>query len=181
MFTAKRGKALGMCLYFINKNKFNIKMNNDSIWDSPFINENKNLFMFIFSIALFTGTIYFYFNRQTEQVTTTNNNIPQQINQPRPSKRRLTLHLTDLTNPKDPNITTFIEIFEKLSEAYDLFLIILVHENEDTNKLIEKYEPFTKFIYKHVKIFKLANSLFFKTRGHKRNGKKHRSLYSCGK
>jgi hypothetical protein len=157
-----------------------IKMNSDSFWDNPMVRENKNLIMFVISLLIFVGTVYWFLSKQHREATTTTNttatnntNIPQQILQHSSSKRRLTINITDITDIKNPDMNKLKELFENLSQIYDLFMIILVDDNEDTMKFLGKYEPLydTKLIYKHVNIIlTLAYTILVKAGRHQCDG-----------
>jgi hypothetical protein len=128
-------------------------MNSESIWDNPMIQENKNLVIFISSLIIFIGTIYWFLIKPGEQniYQSPQTNI-HQIIQNKPAKKRLTIHITYLTDIHNPDMSKLLPLFEKLNQVYDIFIIMLVEENENTTKLLDKYEALTgaKLTYKHV-------------------------------
>jgi hypothetical protein len=132
-------------------------MNSDSYWDNTMVQENKNLIMFLTSLLIIIGTIYWCLMGHTRAVDTNvrisdNTNIPQQIIQNNSSKRRITIHISDITDIEHPDIKILQVLFEKLTQIYDIFMIVLVDDNINTMGLLEKYEPLCDegLIYKHV-------------------------------
>ena len=145
-------------------------MNNDSFFESEFFVENKGLITVFTSVSLAFITIFWLYkglknnnpnnnniNNQNlnslnnSTVTNLNNQIPQKI-----VKRRLTINANDILIKDIDNIdlSQFYEDLDNLSKQFDLYLLILINENENQEKIIEKLSALVddKIIYKHVKI-----------------------------
>jgi hypothetical protein len=135
-------------------------MNSDSFWENNFVQDNKNYFTLSISILLIVVTVLWFIKTNNEQAmanANTESNLNANINRPnqieKPSKRRLTIHASDFLDLK--NIPAFYNFFEKLAERFDLYIIYLIEETADTNKLLEQFNVLTddKLIYKHVFAF----------------------------
>ena len=141
-------------------------MNSDSLFDTPFVKENKGLITLFVTISLAFLTIYYLYNRLQ---TPNNNNRPTvQVQQPKVVKKRLTINAKDILIPdlKNIDISTFYTTLDRLSKSFDIYLIILIDENEDQNAIIEKLADLYRddIIKKHVFKLNLANTLFKQVR-----------------
>jgi hypothetical protein len=157
-------------------------MNTDSFFDDDFFREHKGLITTIATVSLAFFTIFWLYknlksNTQLTEEATLNAEAKTKV-----AKKRLTINAQDLlyTDLKNFEVSFIYPILETLSQQYDLYLIILVCENQDTNSVLEKFTVLIDdgIILKHV-LFKLnlANTFQFKIRGSLCHDKIHQS--SC--
>jgi hypothetical protein len=135
-------------------------MNSDSLFDTPFVKENKGLISLFVTISLAFLTIYFLYNRL--QTHSTHNRSTVQVQQPKIVKKRLTIDANDilLSDPRNIDISGFYTILDRLSKFFDIYLIIIIDENEDQNAIIEKLADLYRddIVKKHVNIINIENT-----------------------
>jgi hypothetical protein len=142
-------------------------MNSDSFFESEFIQEHKGLIaVFITASLAFLTIFWLYKGLKSNAVEGANNVIiagaggaNTGINGAQISnnnKRRLSITANNiLFNSFDKiDLANCYQLLDKLSQSYDLYVVILIEENDDQNKILEKLEDLfeDKIIYRHVKI-----------------------------
>ena len=144
-------------------------MNSDSFFESDFFIEHKGLITVLTTVSLAFFTIFWLYKglKQNERTENENNNsVLDNINAtssnsqpatvPKISKRRLTISTQDLLYKEiDKMEMSFIyPLLDSLNQIYDLYLIVIINENDDTDKIVEKFSTLIDdgIIYKHVKI-----------------------------
>jgi hypothetical protein len=148
-------------------------MNSDSLFESEFFYENKGLITICITVSLAMITIiYLYFNLKSNEAprNTTNiqnnnshnqansqNNQSTQLtnNKKQVVKRRLTINAQDLLykDLNDIDLSFVYQVIDNLAQAFDIYLIILVNENEDLDKITEKFSVLIEdnLLLKHVR------------------------------
>ena len=130
-------------------------MNSDSILESEFLHEHKSLITLFITVSLAFLTIFWLYKGLKSdgtnvggQVVNTNNT--RVIN----SKRRLTINAENVLykSLKSIDIDAIYQVLDNLSKHFDLFLIILISESEDTNAILSLLNVLVedKIILKHV-------------------------------
>ena len=138
-------------------------MNTDSFFDKPIIKENQGLITLFITMSLAFKTIYYLYNRLHTQnpITTTTNTIRQET---KVTKKRITINAKDILfeNVDNIDISTFYTLLDKLSKSSDIYIIILIDENQDQNAILDKLNELYKddIVKKHVDIFNLAYIIF---------------------
>lgn len=128
-------------------------MNSDSFFDQPIIKENKGLITLFVTIGLAILSIYYLYRKVQTQETATNiaQNISQQV---KVTKKRITLNAKNIlfTDTKSIDVSAFYASLDKLSKSFDIYIIILIEENEDQNDIVDKLAELYKddIIKKHV-------------------------------
>jgi len=159
-------------------------MNSDSFFDSDLIQENKAIITILTTVSLAFFTIYWLYrglkpeenlrmqtsnnqNFENNLNNIANNNINQTnimngqtglINIPKlNNKRRLLINATNLLieNSQNIDIGKIYQFLHPLSEIFDLYMVIMIKENNEVEKIYEKFEILTNdnIIYKHVRYF----------------------------
>lgn len=146
-------------------------MNSDSYFDSDFFQDNKGLITILSTVILAFLTIYWlYRNLKPEEQNNSNqinlNNTINNNNQINPlqnnlnnrpvkTKRRLMLNASSLFFDEENNFDMSIvyQFLQPLSELFDLYLVVLIKENEEMDKILDKFSCLVedKIIFKHVK------------------------------
>jgi hypothetical protein len=153
-------------------------MNSDSIFDSDFLQENKAIITILTTVSLAFLTIYWLYrglkpeeNPQAQANTNSilinfpnvvnnifnqngvqveNTNVPKLNN-----KRRLLINASSLLidDIEKIDIGKIYQFLFPLSEIFDLYLVIMIKENDEVDKFYEKLEVLTNdyIVYKHVK------------------------------
>jgi hypothetical protein len=126
-------------------------MNSDSIFETPLIKENKGLITLFITITLAFLTIYYLYNKLQIPSTT---RAPEQPIQPKVVRKRLTINAKDILF-KDTNtidISSFYTLIDRLSKAFDIYIIITIEENDNQNTIVDKLEELYKdnIVKKHV-------------------------------
>jgi hypothetical protein len=138
-------------------------MNSDSFFESEFFIEYKGLITVFCTITISFFTILYLFTKlkTNNNALTTNSNINNRSqNEPtinKTLKYKLTINAVD-TLFSDINNCDIGEIYtylSKLSKRYDIFLLIIINENEDQEKIIERFKPLIEdnIILKHRILF----------------------------
>jgi hypothetical protein len=116
-------------------------MNTDSFFDDDFFREHKGLITTIATVSLAFFTIFWLYknlksNTQLSQEATFNVEAKTKV-----AKKRLTINAQDLLyrDLKNLDISFIYPILEILCQQYDIYLIIKVSENEDTNSVLDKF------------------------------------------
>jgi hypothetical protein len=138
-------------------------MNSDSIWDTEFFQEHKGLIVLFVTISFSFFSIYWLYrglksNNTDQQDNNLNNqnlnNLNQLLQRSIPSKKRLTINANGILfdNNEDIELSSFYQTLDALSKTYDLYIVILVNDEENTNKILEKLNPLVedKIIFQHV-------------------------------
>ncbi len=142
-------------------------MNSDSLFESKFFHEHKGLITVLVTVGIAMITIiYLYFGLMSNErpVNTNPNNSNSQTsqnigqvnsnNKKAIYKRRLTINAQDLLykDLNDLDISFIYPILDSLSQAFDIYLIVLVDENEDLNKITDKFSVLIEdnLVLKHV-------------------------------
>jgi hypothetical protein len=127
-------------------------MNSDSFFDRPFIKENKGLITLFVTMSLAFLTIYYLYNKL--QTPSSTNILDEQVQQPKIVKKRLTINAKDILFSEITNIdvSTFYSLLDKLSKTFDIYIIIMIEENEDQNAIVDNLIDLYKddIIKKHV-------------------------------
>jgi hypothetical protein len=126
-------------------------MNSDSIFETPLFKENKGLITLFVTITLAFLTIYYLYNRLQTPSTTRAAEHPIQ---PKVIRKRLTINAKDVLF-KDTNtidLSSFYILLDKLSKAFDIYIIITIEENDDQNAIVKKLEELynDNIVKKHV-------------------------------
>ena len=160
-------------------------MNSDSYFESDFIQDNKGLITILSTVILAFLTIYWLyrnlkpeeqnnFNQINFNNTGNSNNLtnPLQNNlntRPVTTKKRLMLNASSLFFDEKNNfdMSLIYQFLQPLSELFDLYLVVLIKENEEMDKILDKFSCLVedKIIFKHVKkilkkFFKLYLNFF---------------------
>lgn len=135
-------------------------MNSDSFFDTEFFHEHKGLITTIFTVSLAFLTIFWlYKGLKSENPNNIQVNTTISPNTFKSTKRRLTINAQDLlySSLNQIDISFMYPILETLSKQFDIYLIILVDENENTNDLLEKFSLLYEdgIIHRHVIFIKL--------------------------
>jgi len=153
-------------------------MNSDSIFDFDFLQENKAILTILTTVSLAFLTMYWLYrglkpeeNPQSQANTNSvllnypnvvnnifdqngvqveNTNVPKLNN-----KRRLLINASSLLidDIEKIDIGKIYKFLSPLSEIFDLYLVIMIKENDEVDKFYEKLEVLTTdyIVYKHVK------------------------------
>jgi len=153
-------------------------MNSDSIFDCDFLQENKAILTILTTVSLAFLTMYWLYrglkpeeNPQSQANTNSvllnypnvvnnifdqngvqveNTNVPKLNN-----KRRLLINASSLLidDIEKIDIGKIYKFLSPLSEIFDLYLVIMIKENDEVDKFYEKLEVLTTdyIVYKHVK------------------------------
>jgi len=153
-------------------------MNSDSIFDFDFLQENKAILTILSTVSLAFLTMYWLYrglkpeeNPQSQANTNSvllnypnvvnnifdqngvqveNTNVPKLNN-----KRRLLINASSLLidDIEKIDIGKIYKFLSPLSEIFDLYLVIMIKENDEVDKFYEKLEVLTTdyIVYKHVK------------------------------
>lgn len=143
-------------------------MNSDSFFESEFFNENKRILTICITVGLAMVTIiYLYFNLKSDEIPRNisnsvssnqtnlqNNQSGQLTNSKVIQKRRLTINAQDILykDLTDIDISFVYQVIDFLAQAFDVYLIIIVEENENLEKITEKFSVLIddKLVLKHV-------------------------------
>ena len=147
-------------------------MNTDSFFESEFFIEHKGLITVLSTVSLAFFTIFWLFrslkqNERNQNGIENNNSLVNNIISSNPnaqrgsttkiSKRRLTIETQDLLYKEIDNMDmSFVyPLLDALNKIYDLYLIVMINENDDTNKIVEKFSTLIEdgIVYKHVKFY----------------------------
>ncbi len=165
-------------------------MNSDSLFDSDFFQENKEILTILTTVSLAFFTIYWLFRglKPEENLQTQANFNRNLINLPNESynnnlaqnnltniqynissvpfvnnKRRLLINASSLLIDDVENIDVgkIYQFLFPLSEIFDLYMVIMIKDNIQVEKVYEKLEVLTSdiIVYKHVNTFLLLNYL----------------------
>lgn len=147
-------------------------MNSDSFFENEFFREHKGLITVLTTVSLAFFTIFWLYrglksneegqnnqniqnNLNIDQINSQNmlnslNSMRNKIN----SKRRLTISAQNILFTKINNIemSKIYPQLDALAKNFDLFLIILINENDDTQTILEKLSVLFDdgIIFKHV-------------------------------
>jgi uncharacterized protein YqgQ len=81
---------------------------------------------------------------------------PVQVQQPKIAKKRLTISARDIlfTDIKNIDISLFYTLLDRLSKSFEIYIIILIDENDDQNAILEQLVELYKddIVKKHVYI-----------------------------
>jgi len=143
-------------------------MNSDSFFESEFFNENKRILTICITVSLAMVTIiYLYFNLKSDEIPrnmsnsvssnqTNLQNIQsgQLTNSKVIQKRRLTINAQDILykDLTDIDISFVYQVIDFLAQAFDVYLIIIVEENDNLDNITEKFSVLIddKLVLKHV-------------------------------
>jgi hypothetical protein len=142
-------------------------MNSDSFFESEFFQQHKGLMTLFITVTLAFVTIYWLYrglksdgnlnqnNPNNQNLNNAlNNTATNNYNSTQIVKRRLTISANDILfkDINDIDISYVYQILDKLSSSFDLYLIILIDEKDDTENIIEKFSVLVedKIIFKHV-------------------------------
>lgn len=155
-------------------------MNSDSFFDSDFFQENKAIITILTTVSLAFFTIYWLYrglkpeehpqaqpnhNRDLINMPNVGNNnltqsnlaSSQSNNGAAPklnNKRRLLINASSLLIDDVENIDVgkIYQFLNPLSEIFDLYLVIIIKDNNEVEKVYEKLEVLTSdnIVYKHV-------------------------------
>jgi hypothetical protein len=143
-------------------------MNTDSFFESEFFNENKRILTICITVSLAMVTIiYLYFNLKSDEIPrnmsnsvssnqTNLQNIQsgQLTNSKVIQKRRLTINAQDILykDLTDIDISFVYQVIDFLAQAFDVYLIIIVEENDNLDNITEKFSVLIddKLVLKHV-------------------------------
>ena len=137
-------------------------MNSDSIFENEFYQKHKGILTIFTTITLAFIAIYWLYGRlqstnsgnmtQNTRQNITNVNVPPVKIQ----KRRLSINANDILFKDISKIdkSYVYQILEKLSKLYDIYLIILIQENQKTENILENLNDVTSdnLVLKHVSI-----------------------------
>ena len=153
-------------------------MNSDSIFDFDFLQENKAILTILTTVSLAFLTMYWLYRglkpeENPESQANTNSvllNYPNVVNNifdqngvqventnvPKlNNKRRLLINASSLLidDIEKIDIGKIYKFLSPLSEIFDLYLVIMIKENDEVDKFYEKLEVLTTdyIVYKHVK------------------------------
>ena len=139
-----------------------ILMNSDSIFENEFLQKHKGILTLLVTISLAFFAIYWLYRglqSNDTQIPNTNfrtNSTNAIINQTKIAKRRISISANEILFKDINNINApyVYQILEKLSQFYDIYLIILIQESEKTENILENLKEVTtdKIVLKHVKI-----------------------------
>lgn len=158
-------------------------MNSDSFFDSDFFQENRAILTILSTVSLAFFTIYWLYrglkpeenqqsnanlNRNSINVNISNNISNQNgiinnlnfNNAPKfNNKRRLLINASSLLIEDIENIDVakIYQFLFPLSEIFDLYLVIMIKNNSEVDKVYEQLEVLTSdnIVYKHVRKFNL--------------------------
>jgi hypothetical protein len=135
-------------------------MNSDSIFENEFYQKHKGILTIFTTITLAFIAIYWLYGRLQSSngsnlTTNTRLNITNPNIQPaKIQKKRLSINANDLLFKDISNIdqSYVYKILEKLSKLYDIYLIILIQENQKTENILENLKDITSdnLVLKHV-------------------------------
>jgi hypothetical protein len=129
-------------------------MNTDSFFDEDFFLEHKGLITTIATVSLAFFTIFWLYKNLKSNTQEIQSPAMQVESKPKGAKKRLTINAQDLlySDLKNIDMSFVYPFLESLCQQFDLYLIILVSENEDTNSLLDKFSVLVEdgIILKHV-------------------------------
>lgn len=136
-------------------------MNSDSIFEHEFFQKHKGIISLLLTVSLAFLAIYWLYrnlkpnDREISNSHFSSNSSNAIISPTKIAKRRISIAANDILFNDINSIDTSnaYQILEKLSQFYDLYLIILIQENEKTENILDKFKDITndKIVLKHVK------------------------------
>jgi hypothetical protein len=127
-------------------------MNSDSIFDTPIIKENKGLITLFVTMTLSFLTIYYLYNKLQAPRSTDIAFEPAQ--QAKVAKKRLSINAKDIlfNDLRTIDVSTFYTLLDRLSKTFDIYIIIMIDENEDQNTILDRLAELFRddIVKKHV-------------------------------
>jgi hypothetical protein len=135
-------------------------MNSDSIFENEFFQKHQGIFTLLTTFSLaFIVIFWLYRGLKSNDRPGTNTDIRTgsangNVTSTKISKRRISINANNLLFKDINNIDTayVYQILEKFSKFYDIYLIILIDENQKIESILEKFNDVTidKIVLKHV-------------------------------
>jgi len=136
-------------------------MNSDSIFENEFFQKHQGIFTLLSTVSLsFFVIFWLYRGLKSNDRPDTNTNIRTgsanaNVSSTKILKRRISINANNLLFKDINNIDTayVYQILDKFAKFYDIYLIILIDENQKIESILEKFNDviIDKIVLKHVR------------------------------